>query len=179
MRKGAAGAASRCAGNSGEQALGKAFFNEAAHLGFKEAVRQIRIRAAWHEPMELSQATPDIASKICGSPFCVGLGWHVQIETRDRVLASFIFLRVKAPEIPLRLRLKAVIPLLVGTSLPTSRVAEIMYGANRMKALCLSILAAMAIATQVHAQEVLFEDNFKGKLGEGWSSVRASRSLAA
>lgn len=84
--------------NAGQQAFwGEPCFNQAAHLGFKKAVRQIRMRAGWHEPMELSQATRDVASKLCGSLFYVDLGWHGRIETRHCVLASFIVLRVKAP----------------------------------------------------------------------------------
>ena len=50
-----------------------------------------------------------------------------------------------------------------------------MAAANYMKAHCLSIIAAMALASPAHAQEVLFQDDFKGKLGEGWSWVREKR----
>ena len=50
-----------------------------------------------------------------------------------------------------------------------------MATANYMKALCLPILAAMVVTSPVRAQEVLFQDDFNGKLGEGWSWVREHR----
>ena len=50
-----------------------------------------------------------------------------------------------------------------------------MAAANYMKALCVSIIAALALASPAHAQEVLFQDNFKGKLGTGWAWVREHR----
>jgi regulation of enolase protein 1 (concanavalin A-like superfamily) len=50
-----------------------------------------------------------------------------------------------------------------------------MAAANCMKALCLTILAAIALYSPGNAQEVLFQDDFKGKLGEGWSWVREHR----
>jgi regulation of enolase protein 1 (concanavalin A-like superfamily) len=50
-----------------------------------------------------------------------------------------------------------------------------MAAANYMKALCSSILAAIVLSSLGHAQEVLFQDDFKGKLGEGWSWVREHR----
>src|SRR6266566_455463 len=44
-----------------------------------------------------------------------------------------------------------------------------------MKALLSIILLHAALAATVHADEVLFQDDFKGKLGEGWSWVREHR----
>jgi hypothetical protein len=92
---------SRHAENSGQHAFwSEAFFNQAAHLGFQKAVRQIRIREGGHDPLELSQATCDFAGKLGSSFFHVGLGWHGRIETWDCALASFIVVRVKAPRDP-------------------------------------------------------------------------------
>ncbi|HEY5913283.1 MAG TPA: hypothetical protein VJA21_22050 [Verrucomicrobiae bacterium] len=39
----------------------------------------------------------------------------------------------------------------------------------------LSILAISLLGSAIYAQEVLFQDDFKGKLGEGWSWVREHR----
>src|SRR6266851_9733477 len=44
-----------------------------------------------------------------------------------------------------------------------------------MKALLSTILLNAALAVAVHADEVLFQDDLKGKLGEGWSWVREHR----
>src|SRR6266436_3996704 len=44
-----------------------------------------------------------------------------------------------------------------------------------MKALLSTILLHASLAVAVHADEVLFQDDFKGKLGEGWSWVREHR----
>src|SRR5260370_24375826 len=45
-----------------------------------------------------------------------------------------------------------------------------------MKALLSTILLHASLAAAVHADEVLFQDDFKGKLGEGWSWVREHRA---
>src|SRR6266581_4808314 len=45
-----------------------------------------------------------------------------------------------------------------------------------MKALLSIILLHASLAAAVHADEVLFQDDFKGKLGEGWSWVREHRA---
>ena len=45
-----------------------------------------------------------------------------------------------------------------------------------MKALLSIILLHAALAATVHADEVLFQDDFKGKLGEGWSWAREHRA---
>jgi len=45
-----------------------------------------------------------------------------------------------------------------------------------MKALLSTILLNAALAVAVHADEVLFQDDLKGKLGEGWSWVREHRA---
>jgi len=44
-----------------------------------------------------------------------------------------------------------------------------------MKTLLSTILLNAALAVAVHADEVLFQDDLKGKLGEGWSWVREHR----
>ena len=44
-----------------------------------------------------------------------------------------------------------------------------------MNTLSLSILSVTVFAGSIAAQEVLFQDHFKGKLGEGWSWVREHR----
>ena len=49
-----------------------------------------------------------------------------------------------------------------------------MAAADFMKALVI-ILAIACLTGPVHAQEVLLQDDFKGKLGEGWSWVREHR----
>ncbi|MCX6925013.1 MAG: hypothetical protein NT154_17645 [Verrucomicrobia bacterium] len=49
-----------------------------------------------------------------------------------------------------------------------------MNAADRMKALVM-VLAIASLSSPVHAQAVLFQDDFKGKLGEGWSWVREYR----
>jgi regulation of enolase protein 1 (concanavalin A-like superfamily) len=46
--------------------------------------------------------------------------------------------------------------------------------ADTMKALIIA-LSFTLLDSPVHAQEVLFKDDFKGKLGEGWSWVREHR----
>ncbi len=45
-----------------------------------------------------------------------------------------------------------------------------------MKALLSTILLNAALAVAVHADEVLFQGDLKGKLGEGWSWVREHRA---
>jgi regulation of enolase protein 1 (concanavalin A-like superfamily) len=49
-----------------------------------------------------------------------------------------------------------------------------MDAADRMKALVM-ILAIVCLTSPIHAEEALFQDDFKGKLGEGWSWVREHR----
>jgi len=44
-----------------------------------------------------------------------------------------------------------------------------------MKSLYLTLLTVALLAGAIYAQEVLFQDDFKGKLGEGWSWVREHR----
>ena len=44
-----------------------------------------------------------------------------------------------------------------------------------MSTLSFSILAVAFLASPICAQEVMFQDDFKGKLGEGWSWVREHR----
>jgi regulation of enolase protein 1 (concanavalin A-like superfamily) len=44
-----------------------------------------------------------------------------------------------------------------------------------MNTLCFKILAFSLLAGPICAQEVLFQDDFRGKLGEGWSWVREHR----
>jgi regulation of enolase protein 1 (concanavalin A-like superfamily) len=45
----------------------------------------------------------------------------------------------------------------------------------KMKRFCLTILMLGFIGGKARASEVLFQDDFKGKLGEGWSWVREHR----
>src|SRR5260370_21646204 len=45
-----------------------------------------------------------------------------------------------------------------------------------MKALLSTILLHASLAAAVHADEVLFQDDFKGKLGEGWVWLREHRA---
>jgi regulation of enolase protein 1 (concanavalin A-like superfamily) len=44
-----------------------------------------------------------------------------------------------------------------------------------MKALKIGLITLASITSTVHGQEVLFQDDFRGKLGEGWSWVREHR----
>ncbi len=44
-----------------------------------------------------------------------------------------------------------------------------------MNTLCLSTLTVTLFAGPIYAQEVVFQDDFKGKLGEGWSWMREHR----
>lgn len=50
-----------------------------------------------------------------------------------------------------------------------------MWCLDLMKVLLLALLTLIAQAAGVHAEELLFQDDFNGKLGEGWSWLREHR----
>jgi len=52
-----------------------------------------------------------------------------------------------------------------------SRLCRVDAG-NRMKTVCAALFLVVSVITATCAEEVLFQDNFAGKLGEGWSWVR-------
>ena len=61
------------------------------------------------------------------------------------------------------------------TALPSAPPQRILKPSNSMKALLAALLTLAILPNRLPAEEILFQDDFKGKLGAGWSWVREDR----